>query len=49
MIKPNIKALYPQVSEEKNFKDGILRSYVPTCDPQVGPILTLGASYEQIW
>ena len=35
-LKPNIKALYLPVSEEKNFEDGILHSYVPTCDPQVG-------------
>ena len=47
MLKPNIKALY--LPEQKNFEDGVLRSYVPICDPGLEPILTLGASYEQTW
>ena len=34
--KPNINALHLQVSEEINFEDGILCSYVPTCDPRGG-------------
>ena len=42
---PNIKSLRHPVSEKKN-QDGILCSYVPTCDP---PVLTPKASYEQTW
>ena len=39
------KALHLLVSEKKNFEDGLVCSYVPTCDPGVGPVLTPGASY----
>ena len=31
---PNIKALHLPVSEKKNFEDGLLYFYVPTCDPR---------------
>ena len=34
--KQNIKALRLTVSSEKSFEDGILCSYVPTCDPRGG-------------
>ena len=33
---PNIKALHLLVAEKKNFEDGLLCSYVPTCDPWGG-------------
>ena len=46
---PNIKALILPVSEKKNFEVGFLCSYVPTCDPRVGAILTQRASYEKTW
>ena len=45
----NIKALRLPVSEEKNFENGILCSYIPTCDPSVGQTLTPGVSYEETW
>ena len=32
----NIKSLHHSVSEKKNFGDGLLCSYVPTCDPRGG-------------
>ena len=35
---PNIKALGLPVSEKKNFEDGLLCSYVPSCDPRGGAI-----------
>ena len=35
--KNQISKLYTPVSEEKNFEDGILCSYVPTCDPNLDP------------
>ena len=31
---PHIKSLCHPVSEEKKIEDGLLCSYVPTCDPQ---------------
>ena len=37
------------VSEKKSFKVCLLFPCVPTCDPRVGAIVTLGASYEQSW
>ena len=43
------KALRLQVLEKKNFEDGLLCSYVPTCDPRTWSILTPGASYEHTW
>ena len=46
---PNIKTLQLPVSEKMNFENGLLCSYVPTCDPGVGPVLTPGASYAQTW
>ena len=36
MLKTKYQSLYLPVSEEKNFEDGILCSYVLTCDPRVG-------------
>ena len=31
-----ISNLHRPVSEKKNFEDGLLCSYVPTCDPRGG-------------
>ena len=45
----NIKTQGLPVSKKKNFKVCHLCSYVPTCDPRMGPVLTQGASYEQTW
>ena len=40
---PNIKALGLLVSEKKNFENGLLCSYIPTCDPWGR------ASFELTW
>ena len=47
MFKPNIKALRLSVSDEIKIEFFLLCSYVRSCDPGVGPVLTPGASYEQ--
>ena len=46
---PNIKALRLPVSEKKNFEDGLLCSYVPTCDLRGRTSFAPGASDEQTW
>ena len=48
---PNIKSLRHPVSEKKNFEDGLLCSYVPTCDPRGGAIFDPRGTIrdEQTW
>ena len=48
MLNTKYQSSLPSSSEEKNFEDEILCSYVPTCDP-LGPILNPGASSKQTW
>ena len=43
-ILTNIKALCLAISEKKNFEMCHLCSYVPTCEPRGGQVLTPGAS-----
>ena len=45
----NIKPLLLPVLEKENFEDGLLCSYVTTCEPHGEPVLTPGASYGQTW
>ena len=42
-----MKALRLPVSENKNSEVDLLCSFVLTCDPRGGPVLTTGASYEK--
>ena len=44
-----MNALSLPVSDKKNFEDGLLCSYVPTCDPLRGASFDPRASYEQTW
>ena len=48
MLHTKYQGLHLPVSEKKNFEDGPFCTYVPTCDPRVGPVLTPGASYEEL-
>ena len=41
------KSLRHLVSEKKNFEDGLLCSYVPTCDLRARTSFDPGTSYEQ--
>ena len=43
----NIKALGLSVSEKKNYEVFFLCSCIQFVTPRAGPVLTLGASYEQ--
>ena len=38
----NTKALHLVVTEKKNFENGLLCFYIPTCDPRAEPVLTQG-------
>ena len=50
MLNTKYQSSMPSTSEEKNFEDEILCSYVPFCDlpHRVGPILTPGASSKHL-
>ena len=46
VLHTKVNALSLQVLEKKNFEVGLLCSYVPTCDPIVGSVLSPKESYE---